>query len=86
MADKYTERQWLNKPGHSTGSITVFDGPHSWGVNNDVWVTWIEVKDCHSSVRIHLSGDDSKDDFINKAKIMRDVIDRFLMHLQSTEY
>lgn len=86
MADKYTERQWLNKPGsHSTGSIAVFDGPHSWGERKDVWTSWIEVKDCYGGIRLHMAYDDSRDDFIDKVKTMRDVLDRFLTHLQASK-
>lgn len=87
MTENYCNRQWLNKHGSpSTGSIVAFDGMVKWMDDSQPSrETWIEISDCHCKVKIHMSCEDSSQEFINKIEKMRSVIDDFIDHLKSLE-
>jgi len=83
---KYIQKEWLNDPeSPSTGSISVFDGEVQWGSDGALERTmWVEVADCHCKVRLHKAYDDTIEDFHSKIKKMRDVLDDFIEHFEST--
>ena len=83
--DMFNERAWLNPENSgSTGSIVCYDGPAHWadeegGREN---MCFLEVADCHCKARLHLARFDSYDQYLEKIKKMREVINRYIVHLE----
>ena len=78
----YNKRTWLNAiKSDSTGSVVAFDGKVTYG-NELVDSTFLEVSDCRHKIRLHLTSDDDKQDFIDKMKLLRNEIDEFINHLE----
>ena len=81
MDDNYCKRVFLNKPSSpSTGSIVVFDGVANWETGNGEpeKTMFIEVADCHSKARLHQSRRETRQEFIDKARLMRDTLTDFI--------
>ena len=83
----YSSRAWLNHPNSpSTGSVVCYDGiwpenPKSAESETSPHV-YCEIADCHMKVRLHQSHQDSREDFIEKMKLLREEIDKFITHLE----
>ena len=78
---KYSSRKWLNKKGDpSTGSICCYKGPSAW--NEKIIDSYLEVSDCHNSVRLHKTKSQSDKDFLMKIKKIRKSIDDFIEFLE----
>ena len=80
----YNKRTWLNtEESDSTGSIVAFDGNIT---DLDTGVKYnqrfLEIADCRNKVRLHKTSDDSDEEFLNKIKLLRDEINRFINHLE----
>ena len=80
---KYIKRKWLNRKGSaSTGSAVAYAGPSPWNKKEDS--IFFEVSDCHCSVRLHKTTEDSMQDFIKKirnlAKTANDFADFLSKH------
>ena len=43
--------------------------------------TFLEIADCRNKIRLHLTSDDTREDFIQKMKILRTEIDLFIEYL-----
>lgn len=68
----YSKRTWLNKPDSpSTGNVVAFDGEVK-SENEKYRSTFLSVSDCYNSARLHKADYDSKKDFIDKMKLLRD--------------
>ena len=67
---KYSSRKWLNKKG----------SPSSW--NEKIIDSYLEVSDCHNSVRLHKAKSQSDNDFLMKMKKIRKSIDDFIEFLE----
>ena len=82
---KYVKKIWLNpKDSASTGSIVVFDGPYKYKSDmEEIRDSFVEIKDCSNGIRLHRTFEDSEQNFINKVKILRDVLTDFIKHLNS---
>lgn len=81
----YNKRTWLNKPNSpSTGNVVAFDGEVK-SENEKYRSTFLSVSDCYNSARLHKADYDSKEDFIDKMKLLRDEIDSFIDYLETTE-
>lgn len=81
----FNERVWLNPPDSpSTGSIVCYDGPASWASEKGERenMSFVEVADCHCKARLHLCRFDSHDEYLQKVKDMRDVLNRYIDHLE----
>lgn len=79
---KYCKRTWLNpSDSPSTGSIVCYAGDLEWrdGVDPSYFV---EVADCHGKVRVHMSCQDTKEDYIAKVRSMRDALTDYLTYLE----
>ena len=77
----YCTRKWLNNENSpSTGSVVCFDGESTIVTGNKFQQTFIEIRDCHNSVRLHKTQDDSIEDFKNKLVLLREEIDKFIKH------
>lgn len=80
----YNKRTWLNPfDSDSTGSIVAFDGKVTYE-GQLVDSTFLEIADCRSKVRLHLTSDDCRQDFIEKMRLLRNEIDLFIKHLEKT--
>lgn len=81
----YNRRTWLNPiESDNTGSIVTFDGKVTYD-NKQEDSTFIEIADCRNKIRLHLTTDDTKEDFIKKMKLLRNEIELFIKHLENTE-
>lgn len=85
MRKTYCVRKWLNRnESPSTGEIVVFDGMVK-DEDGEYRTTFCQIGDCFGKVKLHKADYDSMDDFIEKMKLMRDVIDRFVEHLEENK-
>jgi len=84
MAERYVEKMFLNsEESASTGSIVCFDGEHQWNKEKDPRKeSWVEVADCHVKARLHRCYEDTAEDYLTKIKKMRDVLNRYIDHLE----
>lgn len=81
----YSQREWLNKEGSpSTGNVVAFDGFIKWE-DKQIRRTFLQVSDCYQSIRLHMTEDDTTQDFISKMEKLRNVIDDFIDYLKETE-
>lgn len=81
----YCKRTWLNKKNSpSTGNIVCFDGDttHNGNVARNMFVS---ISDCYNSARLHLTEDDTIDDFIYKITTLRDELSSFINHLEKNK-
>ena len=80
---RYNKRQWLNsEDSSSTGNIVCFDGDttHNGNVARNIFVS---ISDCYNSARLHMTEDDSVEDFIKKITLLRDELTNFINHLNT---
>ena len=78
---RYNKRQWLNSEySSSTGNIVCFDGDttHNGIVARNIFVS---ISDCYNSARLHMTEDDSVEDFVKKITLLRDELTDFINHL-----
>jgi molybdopterin synthase catalytic subunit len=83
----YCQREWLNDDeSASTGSVVAFDGmvKHRYDDRKKVRHFFLEIADCHNKVRLHSSNIQTSRDFIKKLKLLRQVVDDFIVHMEST--
>lgn len=81
----YNRRTWLNpKKSSSTGSVVAFDGKVT---DLDTGVKYkerfLKIYDCKSSATLHITTDDTDEDFLNKMKLLRKEIDLFITYLEN---
>lgn len=79
----YNRRIWLNpetKDGSS--SVVAFNGTVTDFKGKTYPSTFLEIADCQNKIRLHQTADDTKEDFINKIKLLRDEIDLFIQNLE----
>lgn len=80
----FIKREWLNDPDSpSTGNVVAYDGVLVDYDNEPYRSTFFRVSDCHVSANIHKASYDSDDDFIEKMKRIRNVMNDFIEHLES---
>lgn len=80
----YNKRTWLNEiDSDSTGSVVAFDGEVTDLDSGKRYPQrFLEIADCRNKTRLHQTSDDSKQDFIDKIKLLRSEIDLFIKHLE----
>jgi len=77
----YNQRVWLNgKNAPSTGALVAYHGKSPYGKGT---TEFLELSDCHSSVRLHRAKNDSRKMFIQKLKLLVRTINKFIKHLES---
>ena len=82
MGKTYSKREWLNdNDSPSTGSVVCYHGPAKWN-NKLKTVTFLEVADCQSKIRLHQSPEDTLYQFSSKMMKLRDEIDNFITFLE----
>lgn len=79
----YNRRTWLNSlSSDSTGAVVAFEGEVvDMDTGKKYPQMYLEISDCRNKVRLHLTSDDTKEDFTNKMKLLHDEIELFLNHL-----
>lgn len=81
MSKLYKRTTELNKhKSPSTGSCTAFYGKSPWKEFKGPYM-FFEVADCSCKVRLHNSQIDNKKLFIQKIKLLRDELDKFITFL-----
>lgn len=77
----YATKKWLNsEKDPSTGAICCYAGPAPWQPKRKT--LYLEVSDCHNSVRLHKNEIQTKKDFINKLVSLKEEIDNFINFLK----
>ena len=72
----------LNKKNSaSTGSVTCYAGKYPWPQHKGTYY-FVEVADCQTKVRLHMSQTDTKKDFIKKVTKLRNELSKFLDYLE----
>ena len=82
METKYNRRTWLNKEDSpSTGNVVCFDGDTT---NNGIVARnmFVSISGCYNSARLHLTEDDTIEDFTRKLTVLRDELGSFINHLK----
>lgn len=81
---KYNKRTWLNsKKSDSTGSVVAFDGRLVDFDGKEYNSTFLEIADCRNKIRLHITSDDTRKDFIKKMKLLKNEIELFINHLEN---
>lgn len=85
MNPGYNKRTWLNnKYSDSTSSVVAFDGEVTdLDTENKYPQRFLEIADCHHKIRIHLTSDDTSEDFLNKIKLLKNEIGEFVSYLEN---
>ena len=81
----YNRRTWLNpESSSSTSAIITFDGKYiNEDGKEDDW-RFVELKDCKRTVTfMQHTDEDTKEDFVNKIKLIRDELDLYLDYLKN---
>lgn len=84
---EFFRREWLNVEGSSsTGSITVMDKMKQHRYDKDTERTlWVEFADCQRKISLHKIYEDTEEQYINKIRKIKEVIDEYLEHLESNK-
>jgi len=81
----YQRRIWLNKEDSpSTGNLVCFDGNTTWH-GKSIRNTFLQISDCSWSIRLHKTEDDNIADFIDKMKLLRNEVDKFISYLEENK-
>lgn len=79
----YNKRTWLNQvKSDSTGSVVAFDGDIVDFEGKKYHSTFLEIADCRHKIRLHITSDDTKEEFIEKMKLLKEEIELFINHLE----
>lgn len=85
MPNIYSKRTWLNdNMSDSTGNVCAYDGPVTNYEGVKERETFLRISDCHKSITLHRSRDDTHADFINKMKLLKEELTFFIAHLELT--
>ena len=81
----YQRRIWLNREDSpSTGNLVCFDGNTTWH-DEVIRNTFLQISDCSWSIRLHKTEDDDIVDFIDKMKLLRNEVDKFISYLEENK-
>jgi hypothetical protein len=84
--ETYNKRTWLNPVSKDgTSSIVAFNGNVTDFKGKTYPSTFLEVSDCQNKIRLHQTSDDSREDFVNKMKLLRSEIELFINHLEPSQ-
>lgn len=74
----YSSRTWVNPiDSAATGSIVCYDG-----FIDDERISFMEIASCHSKARLHMYKDSTPEEFLDKLKLVREELDKFIQHLE----
>lgn len=83
----YNKRVWINQPGNaSTGAIVCFSGLSNWTdrEGNREVAHFIEISDCHCKIKLHYGQYDTKDEYVEKLRLLKDTIGDYIVYLENT--
>ena len=81
----YQRRIWLNREDSpSTGNLVCFDGNTTWH-GEVIRNTFLQISDCSWSIRLHKTEDDDIVYFIDKMKLLRNEVDKFISYLEENK-
>lgn len=80
MPETYTSRTFLGKEGTaSTSNVVFYSGPPAWKSDNpEQHVQFVSISDCHQSVRLHRTDQESMEDWLNKLRVLRAQLDAYI--------
>ena len=79
----YCKRTWLNKDNSpSLGNVVAFNGEALWE-GKKIDDTFLSISDCFQVVKLQRTEDDTHEEFIDKMKLLRNEIDKFIIHLEN---
>jgi hypothetical protein len=80
----YNKRTWLNpEDSDSTGSVVAYSGEVTdLDTGKKYPEQFLEISDCRTKIRLHLTSDDTPESFITKIKLLRSEIDLFIKYLE----
>ncbi len=72
----------LNPNNHpSSSSVVCYHGKSPWKKHKKK-LTYLRISDCQMTVQLHRTDYDSKQDFVNKLKLLEETIRDFRLHLE----
>lgn len=81
----YNKRTWLNGEGSdATSSVVAFDGEVTYD-NKYNRSTFLEISDCRNKIRLHITTDDTTNNFIEKLETLKHEVNLFINHLKEME-
>jgi hypothetical protein len=84
--EQYNKRTWLNpETKDATSHVVAFNGIVTDFKGKIYPSTFLEISDCQHKIRLHQTSDDSREDFIQKMKLLKNEIDLFIIHLENKE-
>lgn len=82
----YKSESWLcPKTSPSTSSIVCYDGPVTFESGETHNRRFVEFKSCLETVRMFQYENDSTEDFLNKLKLLKRDLNKFIMYLEKKE-
>lgn len=81
----YNKRIWLNdETTPSTGSVVAYHGisDNFFKENEKNENLFIEIADCHSKARLHKTIYETREQFINKLRLLNSEIENFIKYLE----
>jgi hypothetical protein len=83
LKNTYIKKKFLNSDASaSTGAIVVYDGQAPWTMKKQR-TRFIEVSDCHQSIRLHQATQDSLSDYTAKVSALIKVLQDYKKHLKT---
>lgn len=80
---QYNKRTWLNPiTKDASSSVVAFSGTVTDFKGKTYPSTFLEISDCQHKIRLHQTSDDSREDFIEKMKLLKSEIELFINHLE----
>lgn len=85
----YNKRVWLNSTkSASTGSLVCYSGPSpfkefkEFKKNKEERLVFVEVADCHQTIRLHQMYNETTKDFLKKIELLRDELTEYIQFLK----
>jgi len=77
----FKSEKWLNPlSSPSTGSVICYHGQSPWNKQKEK-IAFVQINDCHNSVRLHKVDSDSKKDFANKIGVLIEELEQYRNYL-----
>lgn len=77
----YKSEKWLNPlSSPSTGAVVCYHGKSPWKKSKDKMI-YVQINDCHNSIRLHRTDHESKKDFANKIDVLIQELEQFRNYL-----
>ena len=85
MKKEYHDREWLTDMGDSsTPTVVSFAGNTTWREDKEPFDNYmLEIASCHEKVRLHMTAEQSKKDWIKQMKTLHNHIGRYINFLNT---